>query len=495
MYRQPSDSRCSGPGKPYRERSAPGELVTQDRLPQSETENQAQKPATTDPCATLERIGSPHRIAVAQVYSTSMTRDVQKRGEQFLAALKHVRTIRGPRPVPHHGADVAAAAPERSRRPRDALRDDRPASLWKRALVQRTPLYEKHVALGARMTEFGGWEMPVWYTGIQDEHNAVRQAVGLFDVSHMGEFVVYGAGALDFLRRVLTNDPGTLQINQAQYTLLPNLTGGTVDDLLCYKLDASVYLLVVNASNIEKDFAWLEGLREPSVKLDDRSSDKALLAVQGPAAIEVLRGITSLDVRGMDYYHFDRGDVGGKQALVSRTGYTGEDGFEIMTESADAPAIWDALMAAGAPHGIVPAGLGARDTLRLEAAFPLYGHELDDETSAIEAGLSFCVKLDKPAMVGAARLRSDKAEGPQKRLVGLEMTDRGIPRQGYSVMHDGAAVGIVTSGTMSPTLEIPIAMAYVPPSLAAVGTELAVSIRGSDVPARVVKRPFYRRPA
>jgi aminomethyltransferase len=323
----------------------------------------------------------------------------------------------------------------------------------------------------------------------------VRNTAGLFDVSHMGEFVVHGPGALDFLRRVLTNDPALLDVDQAQYTLLPNERGGTVDDLLCYKLDERVFLLVVNAANIEKDFAWLSALREPSAELDDRSDDKALLALQGPLAVDILAQLTEIDVRGMGYYHFERGDVSDVAALVSRTGYTGEDGFELMVDAEDAPDLWDLLIEEGAPRGLAPCGLGARDSLRLEAAFPLYGHELDDDTSGIEAGLGFCIKLDKPGMVGAARLRRDKEEGPAKKLVGLQVTERGIPRQGYPIVHDGREVGVVTSGTMSPTLGEPIAMGYVPPTLAPIGTELAVRVRDRDVAARVVKRPFYRRPA
>lgn len=360
--------------------------------------------------------------------------------------------------------------------------------------MQYTPLHDKHVALGARMTQFGGWEMPVWYEGIAEEHRAVRQAVGLFDVSHMGEFVVHGAGALDFLRRVLTNDPGRLADNQAQYTLMPNRRGGTVDDLLCYRLGSGVYLLVVNAANIEKDLAWLQALAEPSVEIDDKSPSKALLALQGPRAVEVLAALTDLDVAGMGYYHFDRGAVAGRQALVSRTGYTGEDGFEVMVPAADAVDMWEALTAAGADHGLRPAGLGARDSLRLEACYPLYGHELDDDTSAIEAGLSFCVKFDKPGMVGMERLRRDKEEGPAKRLIGFELTERGVPRQGYPLVADGREVGFTTSGTIGPTVGKAVGLGYVPPEYAKVGTEVAVRIRGRDVAARVVGRPFYKRP-
>lgn len=360
--------------------------------------------------------------------------------------------------------------------------------------MQRTPLYDRHAALGARFTEFGGWEMPVWYEGIHDEHEAVRTAVGLFDVSHMGEFVVHGPGALDFLRRALTNDPAGLDEGQAQYTLLPNMSGGTVDDTLCYKLGEQAFLLVPNAANIDKDYEWLDELREPSAALDNRSHDKALLALQGPRAVDVIADLCDFDAPALRYFRFERGAVAGAQALVSRTGYTGEDGYEVMLEAADAPAVWDALLEAGAPHGIRPAGLGARDTLRLEAALPLYGHELDDDTSAIEAGLGFAVKLDKPAMVGMSRLRRDKEEGPQKKLVGIEMTEPGIPRQGHEIAVNGEQAGVVTSGTRSPTLGKAIGLGYLPPRHATPGTEVTVRIRDRDRAARVVKRPFYRRP-
>lgn len=363
--------------------------------------------------------------------------------------------------------------------------------------MKRTPLHPAHVALGARLVEFGGWEMPVWYEGIQAEHEAVRTRVGLFDVTHMGEFVVYGHAAETALQRLLTNDLSTLRNGEAQYTLLPNEVGGTVDDLLVYRLSADVFLLVVNASNIDKDRAWIEAHLPAGAKLDDHSDGKGIIAVQGPTAPAVLSELTRIPIWTMDYYHFDRGRVADCEALVSRTGYTGEDGFEIMVESDDAMEVWDALLSVGEPHGIRPAGLGARDSLRLEACMALYGHELDDDTSAIEAGLKRFVSLDKPdlkgGIIGGERMRRELDEGVMRKLVGIVITGRGIARQGTAILADGAPVGVVTSGTHSPTLDKTIAMGYVPPAHGAVGTELEVEIRGRAVPATVVRRPFYRR--
>ena len=363
--------------------------------------------------------------------------------------------------------------------------------------MKRTPLYEQHRAAGARLTDFGGWEMPTWYAGIKAEHEAVRTKVGLFDVSHMGEFVVYGVDAERELRRLLTNDVSELDLGQAQYTLMPNAEGGTVDDLLAYRLGADVFLLVVNAGNIDADRAWLESQFEGQVRLDDRSDDKALLALQGPMAPTVLSELTRMSIWGMDYYHFARGAVDGKQVLVSRTGYTGEDGFEIMCEPEDAPALWTALLDKGAAHGIQPCGLGARDSLRLESAMPLYGHELDPTVSVIEAGLKRFVELEKPGldvpMMGEARFRREVAEGAARKLIGMEIEGRGIPRQGYTILAEGEPVGVVTSGTMSPTLDKGIALGYVPPAHGKLGTALEIDVRGRAVPARVVRRPFYRR--
>ncbi len=366
--------------------------------------------------------------------------------------------------------------------------------------MKRTPLHQAHVALGARMIEFGGWEMPVWYAGIQAEHHAVRQRAGLFDVSHMGEFIVHEADSTAFLRRVLTNDAALLEVGQAHYSLLTNAAGGTVDDLLVYRLPAgkkggAVYLLVVNAGNIDKDLAWLRSQVGPGerVKIDDRSPSTALIALQGPRSALILSELTAMDVWHMPYYHFARGEVAGVQALVSRTGYTGEDGFEVMAANEDITAVWNAALKAGAAHEIQPCGLGSRDSLRIEACMPLYGHELGDDISALEAGLGFFVKLDKPAMNGLERLRRERLEGPARKMVCLELLDRGIPRQGYPILAGGQPVGEVTSGLLSPTLDKAVGLGFVPVAHAALGTELAVDIRGRAVPARVVKRPFYKR--
>ncbi len=360
-------------------------------------------------------------------------------------------------------------------------------------MAKRTPLYDTHVALGARIVEFGGWEMPVWYEGITAEHQAVRQRVGLFDVSHMGEFLIQGPGALAFVRRMFTNDAALLSIGQAQYTLMPNERGGTIDDLLLYRLGEDHFLAVVNASNIDKDREWLRAHLPSTVLLEDISDAKVLLALQGPLAERTLTPLADGPLADLRYYHCRDGPVADIPALIARTGYTGEDGFEILVEAAAGPRLWSALLAAGQEHGIQPAGLGARDSLRLEAAMPLYGHELDDETSALEAGLGTFVKLDKPDMMGLERLAREKAEGVRKKLVGLACQERAIPRQGHPILADGEVIGTVTSGTLSPTLGQPIAMGYVPPTHADVGTVLAIEIRGRAVPATVVKRPFYKR--
>lgn len=360
-------------------------------------------------------------------------------------------------------------------------------------MAKRTPLFDVHQSLGARLVEFGGWEMPVWYEGIIAEHHAVRNRVGLFDVSHMGEFLIHGRGALAFVRKMFTNDAALLVPGQAQYTLMPNAHGGTVDDLLLYRLAEDRFLTVVNAANIDKDREWLRAHLPEDVALEDISDEKVLLALQGPKAEAVLAGLTDAPLSELAYYHFCEATVAGLPAFISRTGYTGEDGFEIMVAADDGRQLWSAIMAAGEEFAIRPAGLGARDSLRLEAAMPLYGHELDEDTSALEAGLGYFVKLDKPEMMGMERLRREKTEGVRRKLVGLVAEERAVPRQGCRVLAEGQPVGVVTSGTLSPTLGQPIAMAYVPPEHAAVGTRLAIEIRGRATPATVVKRPFYRR--
>lgn len=361
--------------------------------------------------------------------------------------------------------------------------------------LKRTPLHATHHGLGARMVEFGGWDMPVQYPGgILEEHRAVREAAGLFDVSHMGEIQIRGPQALAYLQHLVTNDPARMALGDAQYTVMCYPDGGAIDDLIVYRLGDDDYLAVVNASNKDKDFDWMRGqVNGFDVQVADRSDDYGLVALQGPRAVAILRPITDVDLDALGYYTARRGEVSGIDALISRTGYTGEDGFEIMVAAGDTPALWDALMAAGANFGLRPAGLGARDTLRLEAAMPLYDHELDAATNPIEAGLPRFVSLDKGDFNGREAMVTAKANGPAKRLVGFEMVGRGIPRGGYEVARDGEVIGVVTSGTQSPTLGKAIGMAYVRPDYAAVGTDLDIIIRGQPVAARIVKRPFYKR--
>jgi len=362
--------------------------------------------------------------------------------------------------------------------------------------LKRTPLVECHREAGARLVDFAGWEMPVQYEGVMDEHRAVRSAAGLFDVSHMGEFTVQGAGAEAFLDRITPNNVAKLKIGRAHYTGLLTAEGTYVDDLLIYRLGEASFLLVVNAANIDGDYAWIEGCLEEgeSVELANVSDDYGLIALQGPKSVEILAKLTDEPFGELKYYGFGQGKVAGVQALVSRTGYTGEDGFELYLSPNDAPTLWRALLEAGADDGLVPAGLGARDTLRLEAAMALYGHEIDRETTPIEAGLQWVVKLAKGDFLGREVLARQKEEGPAKALVGFKVEGRGIARQGHAVVADGENVGVVTSGTFSPTLQFALGMAYVPPALAEPGTSLTIDVRGRQVSATVCETPFYRRP-
>lgn len=359
--------------------------------------------------------------------------------------------------------------------------------------LKRTPLYERHQNLGARLVEFGGWEMPVQYTGILDEHRAVRTRAGLFDVCHMGEIRVTGADALPFLRRMLTNDPANLTVGQAQYTLMCRPDGGVIDDLITYRLDDAEYLLIVNASNTDKDYGWLADHAGAGTAVDNVSDESGLLALQGPEAEAILQPLTNVDLSALGYYHAIRGAVAGIPGLLSRTGYTGEDGFEILTNADRAGELWDTLLEAGEDRGLLPAGLGARDTLRLEAAMPLYGHELDESTNPLEAGLGYFVKLEKPDFMGRETLIKVKEQGLSRKLIGFRITGRGIARQGYEILHDDETVGRVTSGTFAPYLDQAIGMGFVTPELAEPGTRLEILIRGRPVAAEVVERPFYRR--
>jgi glycine cleavage system T protein (aminomethyltransferase) len=356
--------------------------------------------------------------------------------------------------------------------------------------LKRTPLYDCHAQAGAKLVDFAGWEMPVQYAGVIEEHRAVRTSAGLFDVSHMGEIRVRGAGAEALLQRLTPNDVSKLVPGRAHYSGLLTERGTYVDDLLIYRLAREDFLVVVNAANAERDFEWMVTRSRDQAEVVDESDRWALLALQGPRALEILTPLAAPDVSGLKYYGFADGMVDGVPALISRTGYTGEDGFELYLDPEAAPGVWRRLLAAG----VEPAGLGARDTLRLEAAMALYGHEIDETTTPFEAGLGWVVKLDKGDFVGRDALQAQRAQGVPRKLVGFEVEGRGIARQGHGVFSGDRAVGSVTSGTWSPTFEKALGMAYVPPEMAAPGTPLTLDVRGKALPARVVELPFYRRP-
>lgn len=363
------------------------------------------------------------------------------------------------------------------------------------ATLKETPLVDVHKTSGAKLVDFAGWYMPVRYNSTITEHLAVRNSVGIFDVSHMGEFVVSGDHAKDFVQYVVANDVEKLTApNCALYTQFLNERGGTVDDLLVYRRETD-YLLVVNASNIDKDWQWLNQHISafPGVKLKDESPETALIAVQGPKAVDVLKSMVGAQIAKLPSFHLCNETTGGIKIAIARTGYTGEDGFEIFARAEDAAKVWELIMKAGQPYGIAPIGLGARDTLRLEACLPLYGHELDDSTSPLEAGYGWTVKLDKGDFIGRAALLKQKTEGLPKQLVGLVTEGQALPRQGYPVKLADKQIGVVTSGSQGIFVSHPIALAYVPPELAKIGQELAVEIRSVNVPARVVPVPFYKR--
>lgn len=362
--------------------------------------------------------------------------------------------------------------------------------------LKRTPLYDEHRALGARLVEFSGWEMPVQYSGILDEHRAVRERAGLFDVCHMGEFHIEGPGALDFLQGLVPNNVARLADGQALYTQICNEQAGTLDDLLIYRLADARYMAVVNAGTMESDWAWFskQAAGHADMTLSNDSDTTGLIALQGPRALEILQPLTETDLGTIAYYHFAEGTVAGISCLISRTGYTGEDGFELYCASGDVVTLWRALLEAGAPHGLIPAGLGARDTLRLEAGYCLYGHELNEQTSPLEAGLGWSVKLEKGHdFIGREALLAQKQQGLPRKLVGIELRDRGVPRADYVILRDGKPIGALTSGTVGPTLGKAIGMGYVSPENAAPGTEIAIDIRGKAVPAAIVPLPFYKR--
>ena len=361
--------------------------------------------------------------------------------------------------------------------------------------MKTTPFTEKHIALGAKMHEFAGYNMPIEYSGIIDEHLTVCNSVGVFDVSHMGEFWVKGPHALDFLQKVTSNNVAALVPGKIQYTCFPNEDGGIVDDLLVYQYEPEKYLLVVNASNIEKDWNWCISHNTEGAELENSSDNMAQLAVQGPKAIQALQKLTDINLADIPYYTFKVGEFAGeKNVIISNTGYTGAGGFELYFYPDAAMKIWDAVFEAGAEFGIKPIGLGARDTLRLEMGFCLYGNDLDDTTSPIEAGLGWITKfVDGKNFTNRSMLEKQKAEGTVRKLVGFEMIDRGIPRHGYELTTaEGDKIGVVRSGTMSPIRKIGIGMGYVKPEYSKIGTEICIDMRGRKLKAVVVKPPFRK---
>lgn len=359
--------------------------------------------------------------------------------------------------------------------------------------MNNTALTEKHIALGAKMVPFAGYNMPVTYEGINAEHATVRNGVGVFDVSHMGEFILKGENALDLIQRVTSNDASKLYDGKVQYSCLPNHDGGIVDDLLVYRIDEKTYMLVVNASNIEKDWNWIQQFNTNGVEMHNISDQTSLLAIQGPKAADALQTLTDVDLASMEYYTFVKGTFAGvENVVISATGYTGAGGFEIYFENEHADKIWEAIFEAGKAYNIKPIGLGARDTLRLEMGFCLYGNDIDDTTSPIEAGLGWITKFSK-SFTNSEALQAQKEAGIQKKLVGFEMIDRGIPRHDYEIADaEGNIIGKVTSGTQAPSLQKAIGMGYVAKDFSKEGTEIFINIRNTPIKAKVVKFPFYK---
>ena len=360
--------------------------------------------------------------------------------------------------------------------------------------MKNTALTAIHEQLGAKMVPFAGYNMPVQYEGVNAEHEIVRNGVGVFDVSHMGEFFLKGENALALIQKVTSNDASKLVNGKAQYSCLPNADGGIVDDLIVYKIEDNHYLLVVNASNIEKDWNWISSHNDLGVEMTNVSDQYSLLAIQGPKAAQAMQSLTNIDLANMGYYTFQIGDFAGKQnVIVSATGYTGSGGFEIYFKNEDAEYIWNKVFEAGAAFGIKPIGLAARDTLRLEMGFCLYGNDINDTTSPLEAGLGWITKFDK-TFTNSDQLLQQKEAGVARKLVGFEMIERGIPRHDYEICDaQENIVGIVTSGTQSPSLGIAIGMGYVPTALATVDSEIYIRIRNKDIKAKVVKMPFYKK--
>ena len=359
--------------------------------------------------------------------------------------------------------------------------------------MKNTALTNKHISLGAKMVPFAGYNMPVQYEGINAEHAVVRSGVGVFDVSHMGEFILKGENALDLIQRVTSNDAAKLYDGKIQYSCLPNEDGGIVDDLLVYRLDEKTYMLVVNASNIEKDWNWIQKYNTKEVEMNNISDKTSLLAIQGPKAAEALQSLTEVDLASMEYYNFVKGTFAGiDKVIISATGYTGAGGFEIYFDNEHADVIWDANFEAGKPFNMKPIGLGARDTLRLEMGFCLYGNDIDDQTSPIEAGLGWITKFTK-TFTNSEALLAQKEAGVARKLIGFEMIDRGIPRHDYEIADaEGNVIGRVTSGTQSPSLQKAIGMGYIDKAMAKEGTEIFILIRNQKIKAKVVKFPFYK---
>lgn len=359
--------------------------------------------------------------------------------------------------------------------------------------MKEVQLSEIHKTLGAKMVPFAGYNMPVQYTGVNQEHEAVRKGVGVFDVSHMGEFLVEGPAAIDLIQRICTNDASKVVDGQAQYTCMTNEKGGVVDDLIIYRFNAEKWLLVVNASNIEKDWNWITSNNTMGATLRNLSDDYSLLAIQGPKAVEAMQSLSSVDLSAIKFYHFQVADFAGiDYVIISATGYTGSGGFEIYCKNSEVEQVWNKVMEAGEAFGIQPIGLAARDTLRLEMGFCLYGNDITDETTPLEAGLGWVTKFTKD-FVAADILKQQKEEGVQRKLVGFELNGKGIPRQGYAIVdEEGNTIGEVTSGTMAPSLKKSIGLGYVPISRSKPGTEIHIQIRKNAVPATVVKPPFYK---
>ncbi len=359
--------------------------------------------------------------------------------------------------------------------------------------LKQTPLNATHRQMGAKMVPFGGWDMPVQYRSILEEHKAVRSAAGMFDVSHMGEVEFRGLAALETLQRLTSNDASRLQVGQVQYSALTTEAGTFVDDLTVYKYADDRYLVTVNASNIDKDFAWMRDHTRGSVEVRNLSDETALIAIQGPRAVEILQKLTPLHLSDIKYYWFAQGTVLGQDAVVSRTGYTGEDGFEVYLKPQHAAALWNAVLEVGTPLALLPCGLGARDTLRLEAKMALYGNDIDDRHTVLEADLGWILKLEKGEFIGKAPLARQKTEGIRRKLIGFEMIGRGIARSHYKIVKSGQPIGEVTSGSPAPWLDKHIGLAYVAVEHSAIGTEFEIMIRDNPVPARVVPTPFYKR--